>query len=436
MSKKLIFITAAIALTLVFAQGCSVVDKLDILGKSPPKSKPLWTEVQLVQNTLSPELSQAGGDMALEGFGQLLAFAAIPGEEHTLLALAWQDEIASIYSLDLNTVEVTNLGAVALKGPAPALEAVAWPWVLLGAGDEEGYHSWLLLDLSGEQAVIAWQASAWVHLGLRRQPVWYNGESWYLGPVAGPYFTDILSGKTFNEFQQGLNPVNNAWPRWAGGAEDSHWFLLPLEEGGVLQNLKTGAEVSLDYYEEMVWNQDNTILAWRQEESLGLVDTAGRTRTLVSGGVLPQAPLWSEDSNKLYFLGGCKDYFGASCDELWAWTEETGPSKLFSLPGNWAQWRLLAANDDAVLGRAGDNGELLVYFDVAASKLYELQTNLYKWQQGNLIALLEDKVVRLSPALRSRVIFKDTKGLEILALVNHYLIYSLEGVVYIKQLIM
>lgn len=433
--KKILILTAAIAIILLFAQGCSVQEKLHSIG-APPKSKPLWTEVRLAQSSCSPELSQAAGDMALEGFGQFRAFAPIPEDQHTLLALAWENEVASLYSLDLHAVEVTELGSVALKGPAPALEAVAWPWVLLGAEDDGGNHSWVLLDFSGGQAEIAWQASAWVPPGLRRQPVWFNGDSWYLGPVAGPYFTDILSGKTFNEYQEGLNPVENAWPLWAGGVAGSHWYMLPLEEGSVLQNLKTGTQVPLNCNQEIVWNKDNTLLACRQEESLGLADTAGRTSALVSGGVLPQAPLWSADSDKLYFLGGSKDYFGTCCKELWAWTEEAGPVQLFTLPGNWTQWRLLAASDDAVLGRAGDNGELLVYFDVSAGRMFELKSNAYKWQEGTLVALLEDRVVRLSPASRSRIILKDTQELEILDLVNHYFIYSLEGAVYIKQLIM
>ncbi len=437
MEKKIVLLfAAALAIALLFAQGCSVSDKLGLMGNSHPKTQPLWSEVKLVQNPRRPELISAAGDIALEKFGEFRGFAAIPEEKHTLLALAWQDEIASLYSLDLRSVEVTGLGAVALKGPAPALEAVAWPWVLLGAEDEEGNHSWVLLDLSGGQAEIAWQASAWVPLGLRRQPVWFNGESWYLGPVAGPYFTDILSGETFNEFQEGLNPVNNAWPRWAGGVAGSHWYLLPVEEGSVLQNLSNGAQVSLSYNQEMVWNSDHTLLAWRQEDSLGLADTAGKTRTIVSGGVLPQSPMWSAASEKLYFLGGAKDYFGTCCNELWAWTEETGPVQLFSLPGNWAQGGLLAATDDAVLGCPGDNGEHLVYFDVAADKMYELKPKEFKWQEGTLIALLEDKLVRFSPASGSRVILKDAQDLKILALVNQYLIYSQGDAVYIKQLIM
>ena len=272
--------------------------------------------------------------------------------------------------------------------------------------------------------------------GLRRQPLWYNGESWYMGPVAGPYFTDILSGKSISTVPEGINPVKNAWPSWAGGAAGSHWCLLPEEDGSLLQNLQSGAKISLPYNQEMVWNSDKTLLAWLQDDSLGLVDTAGETRVLISSGVVPQSPLWSDSGEKLYFLGGDRDCFGTCSKELWFWEENASPVRLFTLPGNWPQWRLLAATDDAVLGRAGCNGELLVYFDVAAGIKYELKSDAYKWQDGALIALYEGKLVQISPASGFRVILKDTQGFEIFTLVNRYLIYFMDGVVYIKQLIM
>jgi hypothetical protein len=68
--------------------------------------------------------------------------------------------------------------------------------------------------------------------------------------------------------------------------------------------------------------------------------------------------------------------------------------------------------------------------------MYELKPKEFKWQEGTLIALLEDKLVRFSPASGSRVILKDAQDLKILALVNQYLIYSQGDAVYIKQLIM
>jgi hypothetical protein len=436
MRKKIAFFPAAIIIAVILlVPGCSTSKIIGLTGNSPPESKTLWTEIAAAESPLSPELKRIGKDIELKGFGQLLAFAEGPADT-SMLALAAQAEVVSIYLIDLRNIEVKNLGALMLKGPTPVLEAYAWPWVLLGAAEEGGAHSWVLLDVSGEQLEIAWQGSAWVPPGLRRQPLWYNGESWYMGPVAGPYFTDILSGKSISTVPEGINPVKNAWPSWAGGAAGSHWCLLPEEDGSLLQNLQSGAKISLPYNQEMVWNSDKTLLAWHQDDSLGLVDTAGETRVLISSGVVPQSPLWSDSGEKLYFLGGDRDCFGTCSKELWFWEENASPVRLFTLPGNWPQWRLLAATDDAVLGRAGCNGELLVYFDVAAGIKYELKSDAYKWQDGALIALYEGKLVQISPASGSRVILKDTQGFEIFTLVNRYLIYFMDGVVYIKQLIM
>jgi len=436
MKKKIDLLPAAIIFAIfLFVQGCATSDIIHRAGSPRPNSKPLWTEVAAAESPLSPELGRIGKNIELQGFGQCLAFAAGP-EDKSLLALAAQAEVISIYLIDLRNNKVKNLGALRVKGPTPVLEAYAWPWVLLGAAEEGGNHSWVLLDVSGERLEIVWQESAWVPPGLRRQPVWFNGESWYMGPLAGPYFTDIISGKSISQVPEGINPVKNAWPSWAGGAAGSHWCLLPEEDGSLLQNLQNGGQITLPYNQELVWNSDKTLLAWRQDESLGLVDTAGKTKVLISSGVLPQSPLWSDSGEMLYFLGGERDCFGACSKELWVWEDQSQPVRLFTLPGNWPQWRLLAASDNAVLGRAGDNGELLVYFDVAAGKIYELKSNAYKWQDGALIALFEDKLVQLSPASGSRVILGDTQDFEILALVNQYLIYSLDGVIYIKQLIL
>lgn len=434
MKKKIAFLPAAIIIAFILiVQGCSSSDIIRGVGNSPPKSKPLWAEVAAAESPHSPELRRIDKDIELKGFGQFLAFVAGP-EDNSMLALAAQSEVVGIYLIDLRNIEVKSLGALRLKGPTPVLEAYAWPWVLLGAAEEGGSHSWVLLDVSGERLEIVWQGSAWVPPGLRRQPVWFNGESWYMGPVAGPYFTDILSGKSIGKVSEGINPVKNAWPAWAGGAAGSHWCLLPKEDGCLMQNLQTGEKISLPYNEEMVWNSDKTLLAWHQEDSLGLVDTAGKSRVLISSGVLPQSPLWSDSGAILYFLGGERDCFGTCSKELWVWEEKAEPVRLFTLPGNWPHWRLLAAADNAVLGRAGDNGELLVYFDVAANKIYELKSNAFKWRDGVLIALFEGNLVQLSPASGSRVIIKDAKDLEIIALINRYLVYSQGDVVCIKQL--
>ena len=155
---------------------------------------------------------------------------------------------------------------------------------------------------------------------------------------------------------------------------------------------------------------------------------------IINTGIVPQTPLWSSESDTLYFLRGSEDFLGSCCEELWSWTEETGYAQLFSLPGNWARWRLLAASDDAVLARAGDNGDLLVYFDLVDKQYYELKTSEYEWQDGTLIALLEGQLVRLSPAVGCRSLLKDAGDVKILKLINQFLFISQKGDVLIKQL--
>lgn len=429
--KKFLLITITLISALLIS-GCSANPPAYL--KPNPQEKPLWTEVSFIEREIDPQLVQVSGGIALEGFGQLLGVEAVTEDTHTLLALGWEEGLASFFLLDLDSVKASILGTVSLKGPAPTLKAVAWPQVLLEARDEEGNFSWVLLDFSGEQGEILWQENAWVPPGLRRQPVWFNGEGWYYGPVDGPYFTDILTGETISEFQQGLNPVEKPWPYWAGGAAGSHLYLLPLEDGTVLQNLKEDNQVFLNFTEELVLNRDNSLLAWLQDGSLGLVDTAGEKRVIINTGIVPQTPLWSSESDTLYFLKGSEDFLGACCEELWAWTGETGFAQLFTLPGKWARWRLLAANDEAVLARAGDNGDLLVYFDVVDDKVYELKTSEYVWQDGTLIALLEDQLVRLSPAVGSRSLLKDVGGVKILQLINQFLFICKDGEVLIQQL--
>ena len=432
MHKKIISWVVAILFALLVLSGCS--GEGTVIG-APAVNKPLWSEVQPIEDPHNPELSIIDEDLALEGFGQLLAFSALSEDRDTILTLAWQENVASLYILEMSSLEVTSLGAVALSDSVPRLEAVVWPWVLLATSNEEGDHSWVLLDCSGEKAEVAWYGDALVPDSLRQRPVWHNGEGWYLGPVTGPVITAIPSGKTLRGFEEALNPVVDQWPHWAGGVPGSHWFLLPRENGCRLQNLKTGKQIAVPTCDEAVWNHNNTHLALLQGTSLELVDITGKTSTPIDADVLPRAPLWSDDSDKIYYFKGTMDCFGPRYKELWAWTEDGGSSQLFTLPGSWACWRLLVAGDGAVLASAGDQGQLLVYFDAAGEKIYELETGIYKWWGGRLVTLFEDgRLVAFSPGCDPRVILRDVKDLEILALIGQYLFYSLDGVVYIKPL--
>lgn len=420
---------------LFFISGCSVWQQGKLVDSSPPEVYPVWTQVEITANSNNPQLCQLADDVFLEGFGQLLGFWSVPGERDCIAVLSWQDGIASVYFLNLASEEVTFLGAVALLGAPPVIEAMDWPQILLGAQDEGGNHSWVLLDFSAETAKIIWQASHWLPLGMRRQPVWFSGNKWYMGPVAGPYITDILSGEKVYQFEGGLNPVTNYWPSWAGGTSGGPFYLLPREGGSLLIDLAKRSQVALSYNQGLAWNWENTCVAWQQGENLGLSDTNGHSKILVSGGVVPQQPLWSAEGNNLYFLKGSNDLFGTCCKELWTWSEEGGSRKLFSLPENWPSWQLLAAMDNAVLAQAGDSDRLIIYYlDVVSGTMYELDKG-YAWQAGELVALYQSSAVRFSPGKKPRVLFPDVDDLEIIALVDRYFIYSLDGTIHIKQLV-
>lgn len=423
------------ALVLLLISGCTAWEKSKLVDGYPPETYPLWTQVEMTADPNTPRLCQLDDDIFLEGFGQLLGFWSLPDGGDSLAALAWQNGIASFYSLDLAGEEVVSLGAIALLGEPPTIEAMDWPWVLLGAQDEGGNHSWVLLDFSAEGDKIIWQASHWVPLGMRRQPVWYSGGKWYMGPVFGPYFTDILSGEKVCQFEGGLNPVTNHWPSWAGGTPGGPFYLMPREEGSLLIDLAEGGQVALNCDRGLAWNAGKTWVAWQEGESLGLATTTGQSRVIVSEGVVPQQPLWSAEGDNLLFLKGSSDLFGTCCRELWLWTEKGGSRKLFTLPENWPSWQLLAAVDDAVLAQAGDSGELIIYFDVAGGKMYELEDDGFAWQEGELVALYRGSAVRFAPGKDPRIIFRDVEDLEVIALVDRYFIYSLDGIIHIKQLV-
>lgn len=435
MKNKRLSICALLFLILPAMGGCSSWEQSKLVDSQRPETLPVWAAVEITVDPASPQLNQLDEDMILDGFGQVKGFWALPGAEDSLLVLAWQNGIASFYALDIDRAQVDKLGAIALLGAPPAVEVMAWPQVLLGAQDEAGNHSWVLLEFLEGQVKILWQASAWVPWGIRRQPIWFNGERWFMGPVRGPYFTDILTGKTLCKFEGGHNPVLHPWPSWAGGTAAAPFYLVPKEEGSLLVDLASNTMSPLYYDQGLAWNRDYSMLAWQQDGSLGFVDSAGKPRNLASEGIVPQQPLWSADGEDLFFFKGSNDLFGACCKELWTWNEQTGSRRLFTLPENWPRWQLLAAVSNAVLAQAGENGDLLVYFDLAAGKMYELKESAYAWQAGDLVALDASVAVRYSPGKNPRIIFRDVSDLKILALLNRYFIYSLDGAVHIKELV-
>ncbi|MGI6366404.1 MAG: hypothetical protein ACOX2G_11910 [Bacillota bacterium] len=429
----LILILAAV----VLSQGCQNVGGTGI-SLNPPKAVSLWTEVAGTINPRAPQLNPEGGDICLEGLGEILGFFAIPQEDWQILALDWANGILGFYILDLHTRSVNDLGGIQFRGSQPKLETFAWPHALLSASDDQGNFSWVLVDLAEGKPEIAWESHAWVPQGLRRRPLWWSGETWYIGPISGPSVTDALSGKTVagKPKYEIVNPVAEAWPRWAGGVARSKWYMYPILGGGSsLVDLETGFERRLTQDQEFVWNAPRTQVAWLQDGVLGVLDPYGKSTVLPIADIVPGTPVWSGNSDTLYFLGGEDNYFGPTWKTLWGWDKETGPRPLADLPGNWNRWRLLYATSEAVLAAAGENGEHLIYFDVANDKVHQLNcASQHLWQEGVLIALVGNDLLRLSPGFDAKVLAREAQDYTLLGMVNQFFIYSNQGKVYIKQL--
>lgn len=425
-----------VLVALVFAQGCQSPDVVG-LSLKPPREMLLWQEVISAANPRSPQLDQEGGDIALEGFGNLLGFYAIPDEDWQVLSVDWADGVLGFYNLNLHTRSIQNIGGIHIKGPQPKIETFTWPWLLLSCSDDEGNYAWILVDIENATE-IAWQSHAWVPQALRRRPLWHSGESWYIGPVSGPYITDALQGTKVmgNPKHQIVNPVTETWPSWAGGIINSHWYMYPVEGGGsALVDLRTGLERLLPQDQEFAWNPQRTQVAWLQDGVLGILTPKGKSTVLITTNPVPGAPLWSDTGDILYFLGGEDNYFGTTWRALWSWDQETNSQCLVDLPGNWSRWRLLAASSEAVLASAGGSGEQLVYFDVTNGQVHQLNSaDQYLWQDGGLIVLQGGDVLRLNPGKEVRVLAREAEDQQLLALVNRFFIYSHGGKVYVKQL--
>lgn len=437
-SLTLIPVMILILAAMLLLQGCQKTGSSGI----PPnqrKTVPQWTEVAGTENPREPRLSPEGGDICLEDSGEVMGFYAIPDEGWQVLALDWADGILGFYILDLYTRSVENLGGIQFQGAQPKLDTFAWPYVLVSASDDQGNFSWALVTLEQGEPEIAWEHHAWVPQGLRRRPLWWSGENWYLGPISGPTVTDALSGQTVagKPKHKIVNPVSEAWPRWSGGVASSNWYMYPVQGGGSsLVDLASGFERLLTQDQEFAWNAQRTQVAWLQDEVLGVLEPRGKSTVILTTGIVPGAPLWSGTSDTLYFLGGEDNYFGATWKTLWRWEKETGAQQVADLPGNWNRWRLLSATDEAVLAAAGDNGEHLIYFDVANEEVHHLNcARQYLWQEGLLIALVEGDLLRLSPGFDVKIVAREAQDYNLLGLVNQFVIYTSQGKVYIKQLV-
>ncbi len=435
--KKPIYLTLKLVMLILVlaAQGCQSSGGVGLPLK-PHQAVQLW-EVSSTANPRNPQLDQEGGDISLAGLGQPLGFYAIPDEDWQVLALDWQDGVLGFYTLDLYTRSIEDLGGLCFQGSQPILESFVWPWLLLSCRDDEGNFSWVLVDFE-ETPKVAWQSHAWVPQGLRRQPLWHSGESWYMGPVAGPCVTDPILGTKImgNPKHEIVNPVTKAWPRWAGGVANSDWYMYPVQGGGsALVNLKTGFERLLTQDQEFAWNRECTKVAWLHSGALGVLDPQGKSTDLRTAGLVPGAPLWSSTSDTLYFLGGEDNFFGTTWRALWSWEEQKKVQRLVDLPGNWNRWRLLAATSEVVLAAAGDSGEHLIYFDLANDQVHQINSaDQHLWQDGVLIALQEGSILRLSPGFEAKVLARDAQNHQLLGIVNQFFIYASGDKVYVKQL--
>lgn len=438
LSNRLIVLPVLGLIVLSALSGCGHADGNNNSGSGLAESKPLWEDIQSVAISHTPSLELDGGDLVMEGFGQLVSFYALPEEDRKILVLDWQDDVLSFFTLDLHDRSVADMGGLKLKGPLPKVERFSWPWVLVQSSDSQGNFSWVLLDLSSGQAEIAWQSFAWVPQGLRRRPVWQGADTWYLGPITGPFVTDILTGDTVPDSAKYnyLSPVGQDWPRWAGGVSGSDWYMPPVDGGAVLVNLRTDSVQFLEQHGDWAWNQDRTRAAWCHDNQLGLLEPGSGASTLNISGVVPGVPRWSMESDKLYFMGGEEDYFGITWKSIYAWEEEVGAQQLFALPGKWSRWRILAATDQAVLAVAGD-GECLIYGDISNDKLIELSgVHQWTWQDGNLVALNQEEMTRISAGFDPKVLIREIEDVELHSLVNQFVIFTQNGKTYIRQLVM
>lgn len=440
MNQRLpLFLPLFLLLSMLVLSGCAQGNGLGKAGPPLLTSKPVWTEVSLLAPPRNPALVQEAGDMVLDGLGEFIGASYIPDADRQILVMDWAENVLGFYIADLYGRKVHVLGGIEIRGGRPRLAASVWPQLLFYDQDDDGNRSWLLVDLAGEEPEIIWQGYAWVPPGLRREPVWFGGENWYMGPVTGPAITRIPSGETAagRPDYEVLNPVTETWPLWAGGVSNSSWYMYPVRDGGcALLDIETGREHLVTKCQELAWNEERTLLAWAEDGQVGVLDAQGKNVALIIQGWSGQI-CWSETGNSLYYLGGEENFLGVTWEALWRWEEETGVRRLASLPGTWNKWRLLRATEEAVLAAAGGNGETLFYFDVANEKIYELKdVEQWLWQAGVLIFLRQGELLRLSPGFDTRIILRDAGECTLLGLVNRFVLYTLHGKVYIRQLAM
>lgn len=423
-------LAALTLLSLLLITGCSSQDiYIGRVGLKPfPPGKDLWGQMELLTPENNLTLRIASGDILLEGAGEILALREIPDEPRQMILAAWQEGVLTLYHLDLQLRQAAALAAVNIRGPAPKLTGFQWPQLLFQGQDGEGNFHWLLLDLAAEPEIL-WQHYAFVPPAFRREPLWHHQGQWYLAPLQGPVIQEVLSGRRFTLDQ--AQPLREGWPGWAGPGAGCYIYPGQGQEPRRL-DLATGSCQPLELAQDYAWNRERTLLACRGE-SISLHNAQGREELSLS--VEPGPPLWADDEDFLYFLGGEQDYFGLVWRELWLWDTVAEPQAVLSLPGSWGRWRLVHASSQAVLAAAGEKLDNWYYFDLELNTQLTLKPmKQYLWYHGHLIAVTGEGLIRISPGLGRRIIQRSDTPMEILGLAGSFLVYRHLGQVRIRQL--
>jgi hypothetical protein len=419
-------------LSLLFFTGCSSQDiYIGRVGFEPfPAGKDLWGQLELLTPENNLRLRIASGDILLEGAGEIVAVREAPDEPGQLVLTAWQDGILTVYHLDLQLRQATALAAVNIPGPAPKLTGFQWPQLLFQGQDGEGNFHWLLLDLVQEPEIL-WQHHAFVPPAFRREPLWHHQGRWFLAPLQGPVIQEVISGNRFPLDE--AFPLREGWPRWAGPGAGC--FIYPGQGREPRRlDLTTGSCLPLEVAQDFAWNRERTLLACRGE-SIILYGPQGREELPLN--VQPGPPLWADDEDFLYFLGGEKDFFGLVWREIWLWDLVSEPQAVLALPGYWGRWRLVQASSLAVLAAAGEKLNTWYYFDLELNTQLTLKPmSQYLWFQGHLLAVTSQGLIRISPGMGRHFIQRSDTPLEIIGLAGRFLVYRHDGQVRIRQLIL
>ncbi|MTI95129.1 MAG: hypothetical protein FH749_06525 [Firmicutes bacterium] len=410
---------------------------------SPPSAAPdrpviinLWDSTAKGEYPAELDISQEAGDLIIEDFGEPLAVYELPEHENQFLVLDNNQGVVGFHVLDVRARTIETIDALTFAGVTPQQFSFAWPRLLLQASDGGGNSNWALaeIDTGLDQVEIVWQDNAWVPETLRRRPIWEYGGNWYLAPVTGPRLTQIPDAEVVARLEDTACAVSGEWPAWMGAVTNSPYFVYPTSgEEAALLNLTTGEKQVMPLFQDLRWNQERSRYAWRQDDTIGHSTPGAAQEQLELEGIAGSL-LWASDWDILYFIGGQRDYFGATWDTLWIWNEDAGLQPVLELPENRERWRLLAATSQSVLAASGN--DQLWYFDLDSSVVHDLsgiEPGNWRWQEGFLIGGRADELVRITPGAGLRVIERNG-AYRIYSLLDNYIVFGLEGQVRVRQL--